>query len=331
MKLTNNQRTMSDKLYVLSFRDTKKTPAMCCIVELEDVILNYFNAKLISLEKEISPNSILFIAAISTHEIGHAMKTIPISKFSAIYAYVFDAFPHPLEEKRTQWSKNISTHYRAMKKVTHLFVPFRQSTHIFRELYQIPVSYIPLATDVVNYGGYNHNKIIDVNGYGRQPEKLTRLLSDRFNKRESDRIFLHTNHASISKIDNFYAHRRLFWKLLRKSRISLLFDALHTPLNRNFPFSFVPQRMFESASAGCVIAGKRPTCSEMDELFDWPDSIIELPDKTIEMIDYIEYLLDSYDLEDLGRRNYEECLHRHDWRHRIHDMLNIVKSEHGVC
>jgi hypothetical protein len=315
---------ISENLYVLSLRDVNKTPAMCCVVELEDIIINNFNGQLISLGTEIKTNGVLFVAAISMHDLVNSLMQVPVSEFRAIYAYVFDAFISPLELTRPQWRNAISRRHRTIRKITHLFIPFRQSVNDFSELFQIPVSYIPLASNVVDFGGYESSKIIDVNGYGRQPPELTKLLSERFNKRESKRVYAHTNHAGISAIHDFYQHRRLFWKLLRKSRIALLFDALHTPLDRNFPFSFVPQRMFESAAAGCVIVGKRPICSEIDELFNWSDHFIELPDRPVEMIDFIEHLLDNYDLESAGRRNYEECLRRHDWRHRINEVIKIA-------
>ncbi|WGL17720.1 glycosyltransferase [Microbulbifer bruguierae] len=311
--------------YIYSSRHKKKAPARCCIVELEDVIIDEFNAKLVSAGSEIEQGGILFIATLSVYEVVNALKSLPLSKFSRIYVYVFDAFPDSVEIKRSRWSRELSSSYRIIRKITHMFVPFKHSLDSFRELFQIPVSYVPMAADVVNYGGYDEGKVFDVNGYGRQPKELTSLLSEKFNMRESDRVFLHTNHAGISAIHNLYQHRKLFWKLLRKSRISLLFDSLHTPLDRGFPFSFVPQRMFESIGAGCVVVGKRPTCPEMNELFNWPDSVIELPDDSTEMVDFIEYLLDEYDLESVGRRNYENALALHDWRHRIQDMLGFME------
>jgi len=327
MELAANPKKVFDRLYLLSMRDTVKSPAMCCIIELEDIFINDYSAKLITLGEEIKAPGILFITAISIHQIEKSLKTISLSKFNAIYAYVFDAFGNSFKENLPQWRKNISRHHHTIRKITHLFVPFKPAVYNFHEFYQIPVSYIPLGADVVNYGGYDDNKIIDINAYGRQPTQLTQLLSERFNNRESKRVFLHTNHAGISEINDTYQHRKLFWKLLRKSQITLLFDALHTPENRNFPFSFVPQRMFESAAAGCVVVGKRPSCPEMDELFNWPNSMIELPDESDEMVGFLENLLDNYDLDTIGRRNYEECLQHHDWRHRINDMLKIMISD----
>jgi len=319
---------VKNEIYVLSLRNIVKMPAMSCVIELEDVIVNSLDAKLILAGEEIdSTNAILFIAAIAINSIDKALRTINASKFSAIYAYVFDPFighaHYPLKVR-----KLIAYRRRSIHKLNHLFVPFREAVNGFKELYDIPVSYVPLAVDVIGNGGYDPHKIIDVNGYGRQPAELCQLLSERFNQRYSNRVFHHTNCATIKEINDFYAHRRLFWHLLRKSRVALVFDVIHTPLNRPFPYSFVPQRLYESSAAGCVIVGKRPSSQDMNELFNWPDAFIDLPDDVSGMFDSIEYILQNHDLETIGRRNYVECLARHDWRHRLIDIANILDLPH---
>jgi len=318
---------MENEIYILSLRNIEKTPAMSCVVEFEDVVVSSMDAKLLLVGEEIaSANSILFLAAISIYSIDNVLRTINVSKFSAIYAYLFDPFNN-YNDHSLKIRKLISSHYRSIHKLSHLFVPFRESVDSFHVLYDIPVSYVPLAADVIGKGGYDPHKIIDVNGYGRQPTELCQLLSERFNQRHSNRVFHHTNCASIGKINDFYAHRRLFWHLLRKSKIALVFDATYTAPN-SFPFSFIPQRLSESFAAGCVIAGIRPSSQDMNELFNWPDAFIDLPDDVFGMFDSIESILQNYDLETIGRRNYAECLARHDWRHRLIDIANILDLPH---
>jgi len=321
---------MKNEIYVLSLRNIVKAPAMSCVIEFEDVIVNSLDAKLVLDGEAIdSTNSILFMAAITIHSITQELRTIDASKFSAIYAYIFDAFIdhnyHPSKLK-----KLISPNYRAIRKLNHLFIPFRKSVNYFNELLDVPVSYVPLGVDVIGKGGYDPHKIIDVNGYGRQPTELCQLLSERFNQRDSNRVFHHTNCAAIKKINDFYAHRRLFWHLLRKSRVALAFDVMHT-FNSDFSVPVVPQRLYESSAAGCVIVGIRPSSQDMNELFNWPDAFIDLPDDVSGMFDSIEYILENHDLETIGRRNYVECLARHDWRHRLIDIANILDLPHLVA
>lgn len=317
---------MEYEFYCLSLRDIQKSPAQCCVTEFEDVLIERTNATMINsgctLEPKQKPRA-LFIAAISIYHIDKALRSIDTGSFDRIYVYLFDAFA--IDDKKPQWRKSISTHYRTIRKIDRLFVPFRQSVAEFERIYQIPVSYLPLGVDAKKYGGYDAHKIIDVNGYGRQYGSLDKILSERFNQRDSNRIYHHTGHQHTPIIHDVYAHRRLFWQQLRKSKIALAFDPLYADLNNRFPFSFTGQRWFESSAAGCVIVGKRPTCFEFSELFDWQHSTIELPDDENNMADMIEDLLDNWDLESIGRRNAEQCLSRHDWRLRIDDMLKKCK------
>jgi hypothetical protein len=317
---------MDYDFYVMSLRDIQKAPAQCCVTEFEDVLIERTNATMINsgctLEPKQKPRA-LFIAAISIYHIDKALRSIDTGSFDRIYVYLFDAFA--IDDKKPQWRKSISTHYRTIRKIDRLFVPFRQSVAEFERIYQIPVSYLPLGVDAVKHGGYDNNKIIDVNGYGRQHWALEPILSERFNVRGSNRIYHHTNHAHTPIIHDVYAHRRLFWQQLRRSKIALAFDPINTNYkNAKFTFSFTGQRWFESAAAGCVIVGKRPTCPEFSELFDWQHSTIEFPDDANNMADMIEDLLDNLDLESIGRRNAEQCLSQHDWRLRIDVVLKIL-------
>jgi hypothetical protein len=323
---------MDNDIYVLSLRSINKSPAQCCVIEFEDVMIKCLGAELIKpshvIENASSKPRTLFVVGLSIYDVDAALRSIKpsIDAFDKVCAYVFDAFLPKSEFKKPVWRKLISTHYRTIRKVSHLFVPFRQSVKEFEQCFNIPVSYMPLAVDVFQHGGYDEHKIIDVNGYGRQYGELEKMLSVRFNQRGSHKVFHHTNHAHMPIIHDAHAHRRLFWQQLRKSRIAMAFDPMHTDLNGRFRFSFVGQRWFESAAAGCVIVGKRPVCAEMDELFNWQDSTIELPDDAVAMADSIEHMLSNWNLDEIGKRNYAHCLDRHDWRHRIRDMLEIMQT-----
>jgi hypothetical protein len=318
---------MENKIYVLSQRDTKKSPAQCCVIEFEDVISEYLNAELIKpgyVVDKAQERRVLFVVGLSIYDIGKSLISIKTESFDQICAYVFDAFALTFEFKKPNWRKTLSSHYRTIKKINHLFVPFSRSARDFERVYQIPVHYMPMGVDAKKYGGYDERKIIDVNGYGRQYGPLDKILSERFNQPDSNRIYHHTSHQHTSVIHDVYAHRRLFWQQLRKSRIALAFDPLYADLNNRFPFSFVGQRWFESAAAGCVIVGKRPICDDMYDLFDWPSATIDLPDNASDMADFIDNLLNDPKLEEIGRNNSKQCLSRHDWRLRLDDMISCL-------
>lgn len=319
---------MTTKFYTLSQRDTKKSPAQCCVIEFEDVIIEHLNAELIKPGYGVDKSQeqrILFVPGLSIYDVDQSLRSVKTESFDQVYAYIFDAFALAQDFKKPNWRKALSSHYRTIRKIDRLFVPFQRSVVDFERLYQIPVSYMPLGVDAKKYGGYDAHKIIDVNGYGRQYGSLDKILSERFNQRDSNRIYHHTGHQHTPIIHDVYAHRRLFWQQLRKSKIALAFDPLYADLNNRFPFSFVGQRWIESAAAGCVIVGKRPVCAEMDDLFDWENSTIELPDNANDMADFIDSMLNDSSIETIGRENAHQCLSRHDWRLRVDDILKMCK------
>lgn len=324
---------MTSQYHILSIREKRRGPAFACVVELEDVMVQSLGGTLVRtsdltrLKNKTTAPSFLFISGIAMYDIIELLTLAQdyLDGFDGIYAYVFDSIITTEDLNKAAWKKSISKSYRLAKKITRLFVPVKHSVAEFQSCYQIPVSYLPLASDVLQFGDASKHKFIDVNGYGRQDIMCSELLSNAYNRRGSNRIYYHTDHMSISGVPEHYAHRRFFWQILRGSKIALAFDALAANNNGRFTFSFVGQRWFESTAAGCVIVGKRPTCPEMNELFPLENSTIELPDDERHMLPFIEALLKEPEkLALIGKNNYLHALTANDWRHRISDMLTHI-------
>jgi len=112
----------------------------------------------------------------------------------------------------------------------------------------------------------------------------------------------------------------MLYDVLRRSKILLTFDTQFQS-ERKFPYSFVTLRWFDGAGAGCALVGKRPTTPLVDELLNWPDSTIELPDSPSESIPVIQALLADVDrLHSIHRRNHYQALQQHDWRWRFKQL-----------
>jgi hypothetical protein len=337
--------------YIVSQRQTRSTPAQGCLIEFEDVIAHCCQGRIITprlnppklltqntYSVEIPPRrtqdkQILLIIDLELNGIPQVLGNIPNwrSRFDIVCAYIFDAFIPKTEYDKPQWKRNLSPFSRAIASLDHLFIPMTSNVKDFQELYNIPVSVIPMACDVRKFGRGDANRFIDVIGYGRQNPEHSRIFANVYNDPQSERMYYHTDHMQIAKIHNFYEHRSFFWKILSRSRIALAYDALKVDPNKRFPFSFVGQRWFESITAGCVIVGQKPTCPEMEELFFWEDATIELPENSWDIIPFTEALLaDKKRLEAAYRRNVEKAISHHDWRHRlaqIHQCLKLPLPE----
>ena len=175
--------------------------------------------------------------------------------------------------------------------------------------------------------GFNNNRNIDIFAYGRQPQKLLDAMSKSFNRPDSNSLMYHTNHMGISKINDYSAHRRMFWSIAQNSKIALAFDGYY--LNKNhFNFSFVGQRWCESMASGCVVVGKRPSTEEMDDLFPWENSTIDIDSGSENAIEQIMLLLnDSEMTAHIGLKNAIEVRKRHDWCYRLYDILKSIDCD----
>lgn len=335
--------------YILSLRKKSFAPAQCCLIEFEDVLVECCQGTLIApdypdsqfgiknfIEKFVhvtkfdlpkptstSNKQVLIIVTLTVWDC-QLLNSMPRNwreRFDRVVAYIFDAtYPKYNPAKKNKIAN--SRLAKSVKLLDYFFIPMTGSMQELAETFTIPIAMIPMAADVSKFGSNNHNRWIDVMGYGRQFAPHSQILEKTYNDRESHRTYYHTNHMSIDKINNFYEYRRLFWKLLNNSHITLAYDVLTTPSDRLF-FSFVAQRWFECLAAGCMIIGRRPVCPEVNDLLNWEDATIEVPDDSNSLIPFVEDLLnDKERLQSVQNRNYLNALGRHDWRYRIADMLN---------
>lgn len=337
-----------NEFYILSFRKIRRSPAQCCLVEFEDVLLKCCHGKLIATESDIrlstrniyiqkifnnysisipvknttQSNQILIIVGLSIYDCN-ILEFLPNwrTRFDLVSAYIFDTYNTP---------SNISLFSRFTKlinRIDHLFIPMTEVIDDYRNTFTTNIEMIPMAADVLGFGKLKIDRYIDIMAYGRQflPHKNT--LENTYNTRNSPRIFYHTSHFQIGMIHDFYEHRRLFWKLLQNSKIAFAYDGIYTNPER-FKCSFIAQRYFECIATGCVIVGKAPSCSEMKEIFGWKDSTLEIPMKENDLIPWLEELLENEDyLQEVQSRNYYNALKFHDWRYRFAQILDFIGLE----
>jgi hypothetical protein len=118
----------------------------------------------------------------------------------------------------------------------------------------------------------------------------------------------------------------IFYHILRNTKILLAFDTIAPNQSRKFPESFITFRWFDGIATGCVLVGKRPITPLMNELFDWEDSSIEIPDSPQQSPEFIEELLqDEQRMQRIRKANYFQSVCKHDWRFRIQAMLEATQ------
>ena len=325
--------------------DTTKiysTIADGCVYEFQQVICKSFNCRQIELtnsqhsKKELAADDtqfletceFVFIVSINIHAVAAVLRASGkcLTKVKQIIIYVFDPFIH---KDRIHWDNywlRMLPSYRmlaSMKNAT-LFMPVHPIEGRLKELLRMDVHFMPIGVDLCQLEMKNSSieRVIDVNAYGRQPLDMLSCLR---NRAPAEFVLYWTMHTQLGACYDVRGQRDLFWRLLQMSKIALAYDPMQCdPSNRFNNLPFVPQRLFESLAAGCVVVGKRPTADEFHSLLGWENSCIELDgdwnsqaDQVIELVKNTQFLNET-------RKKNLEMIKAHDWRLRLKEMTRIL-------
>jgi len=74
--------------------------------------------------------------------------------------------------------------------------------------------------------------------------------------------------------------------------------------------------------------GRRPASASFQELFGWPDAVVEIePDGSDAARVIAEFAREPERLQEMGQRNAREALLRHDWAYRWENVLTVAGLE----
>lgn len=233
------------------------------------------------------------------------------NRFDRVAAYVVDVYPGA--EERLPRS--------ICDKLDALFISYEQMVPVVQGCVSCPVHLVLQAADVLGQGAAGGPRQFDFSAYGRQPGGLVSSLAKRVNRQGSKAILFHST-FTFPFVTDWESDRALFWQMLRRTRISICY-----PFSLTHPQTYrgvdpLTARWFEGLAAGCVLAGKKPTCPEAPRLVNWEESLVTLPDDENEAIDELLKLTSDLDrCESISRLNFRAAAASHDWRFRIAEML----------
>ncbi|BEU98999.1 glycosyltransferase [Novosphingobium olei] len=302
--------------------DRPVAPAMTCALECAHASREFLNLEIVDPQAPHRPENarFWFIAAISFRQLSDMLKSVKhlIGPDAIVTGFVFDSYFSGRLEGLPDIIKRKTRFVSNLRRFNRIYCPFQALIAQQAASYGLNMAYLPIGVDAIRFGACANMaaRYITINGYGRQPSALTAVLSDSLN-RAGDSFFHYTGHVQIRQVSDPVRHRDHFWQMLRHTRVALAYSPESCDPDQRFPCSFVGQRWFESLAAGCIVAGRRPQAAETDELLNWPDATIELPDDPTEALAALRNLLGDVDrLDAISRRNYSECLRQHDWRWR---------------
>jgi hypothetical protein len=236
-------------------------------------------------------------------------------KFRYIAGYVIDSY----------FTENFPT---ITKEYDHIFSTTQEGVETVKSRFGTSSSLLRQGFDSLTWACLNDVRSIDLIGFGRQPPTYHREFQRAFHTPASPLIYLHSpiGAAQGTAVRN---ERPMMLKLLQRSKLSLAFHLGVEPQTvRPRAASFVTSRWFESLTTGCVVVGKRPLGTMSEQLFCWPDALIELPDNPKDAPAAILDLATNADfLHKTRSRNVIEMSRRHDWRYRIRDIYEHFKLQ----
>jgi len=232
-----------------------------------------------------------------------------LKQFDLRIGYVMDGFPVSELDQR------------AMSNLDYLFVMNSEITREIQKVHGVDTHFLPLAIDTSNVGLNQNPRWIDILGYGRTHDQFHKQLIQLAHQPDGPFYFYST--SASSDIEDYHEHMLLQSKLLSHAKLNLCFEASNIP--RFQGLSPLLYRWFESWLWGCNPVGRKPFGQGVDELMDWENSVIELPNDQADWLLFLqETLADQETLSANAQRNYRACLLQHDWCYRFQTLFNVV-------
>jgi len=324
------------KFLIISGRNHFNKIADALSIELEDVLVDCLDADVYYLGEQASEQiadknyQVIFIAVNNFSQVIETQRLLDKTPISGEVkcAYIFGGYVHTIVSLFSPLRQRISRNYKALKQIDHIFTGVEENVRILADGLKIPVHYCPIAVDVLKIAAEVTHRPIAINGFGRQEPEISNTIADHFNRPGSNQIYFHTNFLKSTGFSDRERYRKMFWHILRQSKLSLAFDSLYYNPNGHAKHSFVGPRWYESLGAGNVVIGVAPRCPSAAKLLNWQDATIDLPQEPSLALDFITQILsdDEY-IQAISRRNLKEMNRKHDWRHRISLMLNAISIE----
>lgn len=321
---------MSDYLVIRSDSHFARI-ADACTFELEQALADGLGTDVYSVGAKTSAPTrtykAVFICANDFKDLAQIVDLVDKAGIKAEMriGYIFAGYLHRARKMMNPVAQLLWKRYKLLASLDAIFVGNENFVTPISEGLKIPMHYLPMAANVHDVNARLGNRPIAVTGFGRQEPKVASLLSDTFNRPESDRLFYSTNYIRSTALIDWRRYRATFWQILRQSKLSMAFDQLYYNPSGTNEIAYVGPRWFEGLAAGTVIIGKAPRTPDTKRLLDWEDATIDLPDEAEPAVQAICDLLDDLPrVEAAIRRNLVHMNLRHDWRHRAFDMLGTL-------
>ncbi|MGA8088023.1 MAG: glycosyltransferase [Terracidiphilus sp.] len=137
-------------------------------------------------------------------------------------------------------------------------------------------------------------------------------------------LYLHDS-TSADRVLDPIEHRVLVANIAKRSRYFIVNPGLIDRPDVRGNQIEIGNRYFEGAAAGNILLGERPQNGEFEQLFDWPDALIDLPYNSPDAEAIIRALDEEPERQArIQKLNVQQSLLRHDWAYRWETILGSV-------
>ena len=232
------------------------------------------------------------------------------------------------------WTVDLERHMplvRTLSEFDLIGCAFADTCEALHRITGKPVIHLPGAADMVRFSpdSLAADRPIDVYCMGRRrPEihdRLLKLIKDRAG------FYLYDSATKPPVAADHAVHRDLLANLVQHTKLFMVDIAKigHADQRRG-NIAWGPRHV-EGIAGGAAQIGYAPESADYKEYFDWPESVVRLPEDPDKAVDRIAKLLDDpAELDRMRRINLAGALRKHDWLHRwaqLTAQLNIPESE----
>jgi hypothetical protein len=229
-----------------------------------------------------------------------------------------------IDELWIRQMKAYGNYLRMLDKFDCVFLYYRNSITPLSKEISSKCLYLPPGVDTLRLCPYPAapKRVVDVYSMGRRSAVTHQALLELAAKKHLFYIYDSTTADQVIDPDE---HRELFANIVKRSRYFIVNPGLIDRPDVRGDQIEIGNRYFEAAASGTLMIGERPRNDAFAELFDWPDSLIDLPYGSPTIGDIIERWDHQPERQERARRtSVAQSLLRHDWVHRWETILEAV-------
>lgn len=230
------------------------------------------------------------------------------------------------------WSSDLHRHRAALRlldRFDHVFVLNAASIPALQRHTRTPVSFLPTAADCL-IARPGPERVVDFLSMGRRLPKLHREFSAI--AAEQGAFYVYDLWKNLT-VRDWAEARAGNADIIRRSRYFIAWDPTMVSVDRaavskdavSAGERALSTRYFEGAAGGAILLGSRPGCPEFDDLFDWPDAVVEIAPDGSDLREVLAALDGDPDRSAAARNaNLVNSLRRHDWAVRWASILDAL-------